>query len=423
MSPIQALIDSELGKRFTDPKEPSARRRSDAASFGTALDQYLVLAPEAFAAETARRQDEKKAAARPSETRIKVYGMGLIFQKLLGSCEIPTTARQRAAFDAKLAALAPEMAPVMEEIQGKLQPTFAEAGRRTLRRVPRPVGGPAAHRRLLDPDARGLRRVHGCPRGRQVGGQVGAKPARRRCPAPSSEPRPSPSLPEKPVMKRPSPARSCLFGLLAGLVASGRGTPQRLQERPLFESLNGWQVERAASVTGSNACVIVRSYVDEDDDDADNSITFALENKALVVVLTYSKWQHDKDEKIVAATELGGKTVNAKSTWTGNGTQLVGTLPASLVEKAAESEEIAPQGQGLEGGLRPERRLRGLRGDEALQCRRGAEAAHLTPQIRQAPSSAVFSASVKTRGAGSGSACRARSPGRTCRRGRAPRRG
>ncbi|KQO67441.1 hypothetical protein [Methylobacterium sp. Leaf89] len=126
MSPIQALIDIELGKRFTDPKAPFCPKPDDAAAFGTALGQYLVMTPEAFAAETERRQSEKKAAARPPETRIKVYGMGLIFQKVLASCEIPTTARQRADFDAKLAALAPEMAPVMEEIQAKLQPTFAK---------------------------------------------------------------------------------------------------------------------------------------------------------------------------------------------------------------------------------------------------------------------------------------------------------
>jgi hypothetical protein len=126
MSPIQALIDIELGKRFNDPKEPFCPKPDDAAGFGAALGQYLVLSPEAFAAETERRQSEKKAAARPPETRIKVYGMGLIFQKLLASCEIPTTARQRTDFDAKLAALAPEMAPVLGEIQGKLQPTFAK---------------------------------------------------------------------------------------------------------------------------------------------------------------------------------------------------------------------------------------------------------------------------------------------------------
>jgi hypothetical protein len=143
-------------------------------------------------------------------------------------------------------------------------------------------------------------------------------------------------------MKRLPQARSCLLGLLAGLAP----LVAQAQERPLFESVNGWQVERAGSVTGVNPCVIVRSYVDEDDDDADNSITFALENKALVVVLTYSKWSHDKDEKIVAATELGGKTVNAKSTWTGNGTQIVGSLPAGLAEKAADSEEIAIKGKG-----------------------------------------------------------------------------
>ncbi|KQP40611.1 hypothetical protein ASF49_20585 [Methylobacterium sp. Leaf104] len=154
-------------------------------------------------------------------------------------------------------------------------------------------------------------------------------------------------------MKRPSPARICLFGLLASFVSPAVAAAQesRLPERPLFESLNGWQVERAGSITGTNACVIVRSYVDEDDDDADNSVTFALENKALVVVLTYSKWQHDKDEKIVAATELGGKTVNAKATWTGNGTRLVGTLPANLVEKAAESEEILLKGKGWKAGF------------------------------------------------------------------------
>ena len=100
-----------------------------------------------------------------------------------------------------------------------------------------------------------------------------------------------------------------LFGLVAGLVSLAPAEAQEspVPERPLFESLNGWQVERATSVTGSPSCVIVRSYVDEDDDDADNSITVALENKAVVVVLTYGKWQHDRDEKITAATELGGK--------------------------------------------------------------------------------------------------------------------
>jgi hypothetical protein len=154
-------------------------------------------------------------------------------------------------------------------------------------------------------------------------------------------------------MKRPSPARSCLFGLVAGLVslAPAEAEESPVPERPLFESLNGWQVERATSVTGSPSCVIVRSYVDEDDDDADNSITFALENKALVVVLTYGKWQHDRDEKITAATELGGKTVSAKSTWTGNGTRLVGTLPGNLADKAAESEEILIKGKGWKAGF------------------------------------------------------------------------
>lgn len=126
MGPIQALIDIELGKRFSDPTAPFCPKAEDAAGFGTALDQYLALAPDAFAAETARRQEAKKAAARPSDTRMKVYGMGLIFQRLLGTCEIPTTAGQRSSFEAKLAALGPEMTPVMEEIQGKLQPTFAK---------------------------------------------------------------------------------------------------------------------------------------------------------------------------------------------------------------------------------------------------------------------------------------------------------
>lgn len=137
-------------------------------------------------------------------------------------------------------------------------------------------------------------------------------------------------------MKSAYSARSVLLGLALGLGCAAA----EAQERPLFESLNGWQVERAASITGSNTCVIVRSYVDEDDEDTDNSVTFALENKALVVALTYSKWRHDKDATFVAATELGGKTVNAKTTWTGDGTRIVATLPASLVEKAADSEEF-----------------------------------------------------------------------------------
>ena len=124
---IQPLIDAELRKRFEDPKETFCPKPGDGAQFPAVLEQYLTLSPEAFDAETTRRQAEKKAAARPSETRMKVYGMGLIFQKLMASCEIPTTSRQRAEFDAKLATMTPEMAPVAEEIQAKLQPTFARS--------------------------------------------------------------------------------------------------------------------------------------------------------------------------------------------------------------------------------------------------------------------------------------------------------
>lgn len=125
MSPVQALIEGEINKRAADPTQPFCPKSEKAAAFSGAIDQYLTLSPEAFAAETARREAEKAAGTRPSETRIKVYGMGLILQKLMANCEIPTTARLRTEFDAKLASLTPEMVPLVDEIRAKLQPTFA----------------------------------------------------------------------------------------------------------------------------------------------------------------------------------------------------------------------------------------------------------------------------------------------------------
>lgn len=124
MSPVQALIEGEINKRAADTTQLFCPKPEKAAAFSGAIDQYLSLSPEAFAAETARREAEKAAGTRPSETRIKVYGMGLIFQKLMANCEIPTTARLRTEFDAKLASLTPEMVPLMDEIRAKLQPTF-----------------------------------------------------------------------------------------------------------------------------------------------------------------------------------------------------------------------------------------------------------------------------------------------------------
>ncbi|KQQ29280.1 hypothetical protein ASF53_18740 [Methylobacterium sp. Leaf123] len=57
----------------------------------------------------------------PSEQRIAAYVIGLSVQRVLKECDIPTTGKQRAGVEARMAALQPEMAPIEAQVRSELK--------------------------------------------------------------------------------------------------------------------------------------------------------------------------------------------------------------------------------------------------------------------------------------------------------------
>lgn len=57
----------------------------------------------------------------PSEQRIAAYVIGLSVQRVMKDCDIPTSGKQRAAVDARMAALQPEMAPIEAQVRSELK--------------------------------------------------------------------------------------------------------------------------------------------------------------------------------------------------------------------------------------------------------------------------------------------------------------
>ncbi|WP_232629054.1 hypothetical protein [Methylobacterium sp. Leaf118] len=59
------------------------------------------------------------APALPSKERIAAYIMGLTLQTAVADCEVSTTGKQRAALEARMAALKPEMAPIEDRLRAE----------------------------------------------------------------------------------------------------------------------------------------------------------------------------------------------------------------------------------------------------------------------------------------------------------------
>ena len=57
----------------------------------------------------------------PSQQRIAAYVVGLSVQRVLKECDVSSTGKQRAAVDAKMAALQPEMAPLEAQLRSELK--------------------------------------------------------------------------------------------------------------------------------------------------------------------------------------------------------------------------------------------------------------------------------------------------------------
>lgn len=60
-------------------------------------------------------------AGMPSQRRIAAYVIGLSVQRVLRECDIPSTGKDRAGVDARMAALQPEMAPIEAQLKSEIQ--------------------------------------------------------------------------------------------------------------------------------------------------------------------------------------------------------------------------------------------------------------------------------------------------------------
>lgn len=57
----------------------------------------------------------------PSQQRIAAYVIGLSVQRVLKDCDVPSTGKQRAGVEARMAALQPEMAPIEAQVRSELK--------------------------------------------------------------------------------------------------------------------------------------------------------------------------------------------------------------------------------------------------------------------------------------------------------------
>lgn len=128
--------------------------------------------------------------------------------------------------------------------------------------------------------------------------------------------------------------------LALGLFAASMAGPAKAAERRLFEKVADWEVERTIGDTSPNPCVASRSYNDEDDDDAENAVVFALNGSRAILVLGYENWSWDKDEKVKTPLAFGKKMIDAKASWTGDGKLLKGIFPDTIVPDLLAAKKI-----------------------------------------------------------------------------------
>lgn len=57
----------------------------------------------------------------PSQQRIAAYVIGVSVQRVLKDCDVPSTGKQRAGVEARMAALQPEMAPIEAQVRSELK--------------------------------------------------------------------------------------------------------------------------------------------------------------------------------------------------------------------------------------------------------------------------------------------------------------
>ncbi len=91
-------------------------RRCDAAPAKTANATTQPSLPGSTALQATPAQPPA-----PSQQRIAAYVIGLSVQRVLRDCDMPSTGKQRAAVEARMAALQPEMAPLDAQVRSELK--------------------------------------------------------------------------------------------------------------------------------------------------------------------------------------------------------------------------------------------------------------------------------------------------------------
>ncbi|WP_375410677.1 hypothetical protein [uncultured Methylobacterium sp.] len=107
-----------------------------------------------------------------------------------------------------------------------------------------------------------------------------------------------------------------------------------------FETTKGWDIERSPPGPNGSSCLMSKTYKDPDDNDAVNALVFALADDKAVMTFVYEHWTWDKNEKIRVPLMLDKRVAIAKSAWTGDGTSLTATVPATLVPNMLAAKKM-----------------------------------------------------------------------------------
>lgn len=150
-----------------------------------------------------------------------------------------------------------------------------------------------------------------------------------------------------------------------------------------FESVKGWEVERAAPGSKGPACLMSKSYKDADDDNAENALVFALAGDQAIVTFVYEHWTWDKNEKLQVPLVLDKKVAIAKSAWTGDGQTLTALLPDSIVPNLLAAKTMVLKLDGADADFK----LAGFA--EAYASLRRCDSAPAQAPVAAAPSAAA----------------------------------
>lgn len=116
-----------------------------------------------------------------------------------------------------------------------------------------------------------------------------------------------------------------------------------------FEKAKGWDIERSAPGTNGSTCLMSKSYKDPDDGNAVNALVFALADDQAMMTFIYEHWTWDKNEKVRVPLMLDKRVALAKHTWTGDGTSLTTTVPATLVPQMLAAKKMILKLDGADG--------------------------------------------------------------------------